>query len=134
FYLGDDHTFRPLARRLSAEHDFKSLGIELPPIGQVKNPYSLRCIAEHFASGIRELQPRGPYMLGGWGAHGLLALETAQHLHEHGQEVVLLVLLETIHPERLRHRRRWIHRIAVSKLRRIECLGASTPLCGPRAN
>src|ERR1700730_19331886 len=111
FYLGDDHTFRPLARRLSTEHEFRSLGIELPSIDQVKNPYSLRGIAQHFANRIRERQTRGPYMLGGWCAHGLLALETAQQLREHGQGVALLVLLETINPERLRQQRRWIRGI-----------------------
>jgi hypothetical protein len=60
FYLCDDHTFRPLARRLNDHHEFQSLGIELPPKDQVKNPHSLRCIAEHFAKRIRERQARGP--------------------------------------------------------------------------
>ncbi len=77
-------------------------------IRKLKNPYSLRCIAEHFAKAIREKRPRGPYMLGGWCAHGVLALETAQILREQGEDVALLVLLETINPERLRKQRRFV--------------------------
>jgi hypothetical protein len=81
-------------------------------ISKVKNPYSLRCIAEHFVKTIRERQRRGPYMLMGWCAHGLLALETAQQLREQGQSIALLILLETINPERLRQQPRWIRGIA----------------------
>jgi thioesterase domain-containing protein len=93
-------------------HGFQGLSIEPHIIGQVKNPYSLRCLAEPFVKMIREEQPRGPYMLEGWCAHGLLALEAAQQLREQGQDVALLVLLETINPERLRPQPRWIREIA----------------------
>jgi thioesterase domain-containing protein len=51
-------------------------------------------------------------MLGGWCAHGVLALETAQILREQGQDVALLVLLETINPERLRRQRRLVQTLA----------------------
>src|SRR5260221_3193726 len=91
----------------------------IPPVecssrddSQTENPYSLRCIAEHFAKAIREKRPRGPYMLGGWCAHGVLALETAQILREQGEDVALLVLLETINPERLRKQRRFVQIMA----------------------
>jgi thioesterase domain-containing protein len=112
FYLGDDPTFRPLARRLSTHQEFQGLNIERPIVGQIKNPHSLRRIAEHFVKMIRERQLRGPYTLGGWYAHGLLALEAAQQLREQGQTIALLVLLETINPERLRQQPRWIRGIA----------------------
>ena len=112
FYLGDDHTLRPLAQRLGADHQIQRVGMEPRIIGKVRNPYSLRCIAEHFVQTIRERQSRGPYILMGWCAHGLLALETAQQLREQGQNIALLVLLETINPERLRRQPRWIRGIA----------------------
>jgi thioesterase domain-containing protein len=41
-------------------------------------------------------------MVGGRCEHGVLALETAQILREQDQDVALLVLLETINPERIR--------------------------------
>jgi thioesterase domain-containing protein len=112
FYLGGDPAFRPLARSLGAVHPFQSLAIEASVILQSKNPYSLRCIAEQFAKAIRERRPQGPYMLGGWCAHGVLALETAQILREQGQDIALLVLLETINPENLRRQRRLVQTLA----------------------
>jgi thioesterase domain-containing protein len=112
FYLGDDPAFEPLARSLGALHPFHSLSVEASVIGELKNPYSLRCIAEHFAKAIRDKRPHGPYMLGGWCAHGVLALETAQILREQGEEVALLVLLETVNPERLRKQRRLVQILA----------------------
>lgn len=112
FYLGEDPAFQPLARSLSAVHPFQSLAIEPLVILESKNPYSLRGIAAEFARTIRERRPRGPYMLGGWCAHGVLALETAQILREQGQDVPLIVLLDTINPERLRGQRRLVQTLA----------------------
>jgi thioesterase domain-containing protein/acyl carrier protein len=112
FYLGGDPTFQPLSRRLRAAHGFHSLGIQASIVRQLKNPYSLRCIAEHFVKAIRERRPHGPYMLGGWCAHGVLALETAQQLREQGQQVALLVMMEAINPACIRRQAQWIRRVA----------------------
>jgi thioesterase domain-containing protein len=117
FYLGNDHAIGPLKGRLSADRPFESLEIGPRIIGKLKNPYSLRCIAEHFVKTIRERQPQGPYMLMGWAAHGLLALETAQQLREERQDVALLVLMETINPECVRRQPRWIRGIARWQIR-----------------
>ena len=117
FYLGGDPTFQPLSRRLRASHEFHSLGIQASIVRQLKNPYSLRCIAEHFVKAIRERKPHGPYMLGGWCAHGVLALETAQQLRQQGQEVALLVMLESINPRRIREQARWTRKIATLQVK-----------------
>jgi len=106
FYLGGDPAAQCLAKNLGGAHRFHRLSIDESVVRELKNPYSLRCIAEYFASVIRENRPRGPYMLGGWCAHGVLALETAQILREQEQDVALLVLLETINPERMRQQTR----------------------------
>jgi thioesterase domain-containing protein len=106
FYLGGDPAARCLAKNLGGAHRFNRLSIDEAAVRELKNPYSLRCIAEYFANVIRENRPRGPYMLGGWCAHGVLALETAQILREQEQDVALLVLLETINPERMRQQTR----------------------------
>jgi amino acid adenylation domain-containing protein len=112
FYLGGDPTFQPFSKRLRAFHEFHSLGIQASIVRQLKNPYCLREMAGHFVKAIRDRQPEGPYMLGGWCAHGVLALETAQQLREQGQDVALLVLLESINPERLRQQSRITRTIA----------------------
>lgn len=105
FYLGEDPASQLVAKG-GAGHEFHRLSIEESCLRQLKNPYSLRCIAEYFAKIIRENRPTGPYMLGGGWVHGVLALETAQILREQGQDVALLVLLETINPARMRQQTR----------------------------
>ncbi|MBV9878883.1 MAG: amino acid adenylation domain-containing protein [Gemmatirosa sp.] len=48
--------------------------------------------AKHLAS-LKEAQPTGPYVIGGYCAGGLVALEMAQRLRAAGDEVKLLVLV-----------------------------------------
>jgi thioesterase domain-containing protein len=115
FYLGGDPAAQCLAKNLGGAHRFHRLSIDESVVRELKNPYSLRCIAEYFASVIRENRPRGPYMLGGWCAHGVLALETAQILREQEQDVALLVLLETINPERMRQQTRLTRMMATAQ-------------------
>jgi thioesterase domain-containing protein len=52
-------------------------------------------MAEYSIAAIRAVQPQGPYILAGYSAGGLLALETAQQLSAAGQEVPLVVLFDT---------------------------------------
>jgi thioesterase domain-containing protein len=107
FYLGGDPTFRPLTQHLSALHEFHSLGMQAAFVRELTDPKSLPAVAEHFVRAIRERRPEGPYMVGGWCDHGLLALETAQQLRAQGQEVALLVMLETRRPGRSMEDPRW---------------------------
>ena len=122
FYLGGDAASQWLAKSLGGPHRFHRLRIQKSVVRELKNPYSLRCIAEYFANAIRENRPRGPYMLGGWCAHGVLALETAQILREQEQDVALLVLLETINPERMR-RQSFLTRIMATAQARMNLFG-----------
>jgi amino acid adenylation domain-containing protein len=117
FYLGGDPTFRPLSQGLRARHAFHSLGIQASIVRNLRNPFSLECIAEHFVHAIRERKPQGPYMLAGWCAHGLLALETAQQLREQGEEVPLVVMLEAANPVRLQEQPRFVRLITRLQLK-----------------
>jgi non-ribosomal peptide synthetase component F/thioesterase domain-containing protein len=98
FYLGGDPTFRPLSLRLSALHEFHSLGMQESAVQSLKDPHSLKCIAAYFVKVIRGRHPHGPYMLGGWCSHGLLALEVARQLRAQGERVALVVMMETANP------------------------------------
>ncbi len=49
---------------------------------------------------IRQIQPEGPYRLGGYSMGGLIALEIAQQLRRAGEEVELLFLLDPMMPVR----------------------------------
>lgn len=53
------------------------------------------CIAE-----MRQVQPHGPYLLGGFSGGGITAYEIARQLEAAGDKVSLLVLLDTPLPER----------------------------------
>ena len=117
FYLGGDPTFRPLSRRLSELREFHSLGVRASLLAKLKDPSSLECIAEEFAKNIRERCPEGPYMLGGWCAHGLLAYETARQLQAQGQEVAQVVMLETANPLRRKQYGGWKRAIARAQLK-----------------
>jgi amino acid adenylation domain-containing protein len=52
-------------------------------------------IAAFFAAAIRQVQPEGPYLLGGWSFGGLVAWEMGRQLRAAGAEVGLVTLLDT---------------------------------------
>jgi acyl-coenzyme A synthetase/AMP-(fatty) acid ligase/thioesterase domain-containing protein len=61
--------------------------------------WSVEAAARRNLSLIRRVQPRGPYFLGGHSFGGLVALETAQRLLRMGEEVGLLVVLDSFPPD-----------------------------------
>ncbi len=56
-------------------------------------------IARYYIKQIREIQPEGPYFIGGYCASGILAFEMARQLKEAGQEPGWLALFEVYTPE-----------------------------------
>ncbi len=71
------------------------------------------CIAE-----MRQVQARGPWLVGGFSGGGLTAWEIAQQLEAAGEEVALLVLLDTPLPVRPALSRRDRALIKLAELRR----------------
>jgi len=81
------------------------LGSEQPVYGlqpkRLEGKYALHLhtqvedMAAHYIQEIRTIQPKGPYLIGGLCAGGVVAFEMAQQLHAQGQEVDLLVLLDS---------------------------------------
>jgi thioesterase domain-containing protein len=47
---------------------------------------------------LREVQPAGPYSLGGWSMGGVVAFEMARQLEQQGETVDLLVLIDSFAP------------------------------------
>ncbi len=56
--------------------------------------------AADYVAELRVVQPHGPYLLGGFSGGGITAFEMARQLEASGEEVALLVLLDTPLPER----------------------------------
>jgi thioesterase domain-containing protein len=54
--------------------------------------------AEEYLQAIRTVQSEGPYLIGGWSFGGHVAFEMASRLREAGQEVALLVAIDTEAP------------------------------------
>ncbi|UCE20065.1 MAG: amino acid adenylation domain-containing protein [Gemmatimonadota bacterium] len=93
---GEAIGFANLARCLGSEQPF--YGLELPtPVGALSDPriedMAAECIRE-----IKTLQPEGPYLLGGACMGGLVAFEMACQLHQQGNEIAVLVLLDSSQP------------------------------------
>jgi len=59
-------------------------------------------MAREFLAELRTVQPEGPYQLGGHCVGGIAALEIAQLLLQEGEEVELMVFLDTERPTPLR--------------------------------
>jgi thioesterase domain-containing protein len=57
-------------------------------------------MAATYLKGLLAVQPKGPWLLGGWSLGGLVAWEMAQILRREGGEVDLLVLIDTPAPGR----------------------------------
>lgn len=60
---------------------------------------TVKDIAAHLISELRQARPHGPYLLTGYSFGGVVAYEMAQQLHDAGEEVPLLVLLDTYAPD-----------------------------------
>jgi thioesterase domain-containing protein/acyl carrier protein len=56
-------------------------------------------MAEAYIAELRTVQPHGPYMLGGFSGGGLAAFEMAHRLRAEGEEVGLLLLLDSRLPQ-----------------------------------
>lgn len=97
FGLGAGPMFRTLARRLGSEQPLIAVDPTLLTPSEVSGSYGMEDLAACLAKQIRDLQPEGPYYLGGICGGGLMAYATASYLMDHGHEVGLLALFEP-HP------------------------------------
>jgi thioesterase domain-containing protein len=62
-------------------------------------PHSqVEAMARHYVALLREIQPEGPYQLGGWSMGGVVAFEMAQQLRTEGEAVSLLALVDSYAP------------------------------------
>ncbi|MBA3533529.1 MAG: non-ribosomal peptide synthetase, partial [Ardenticatenales bacterium] len=59
---------------------------------------SIKEMATTYLAAIRERQPEGPYLLGGWSMGGVVAFEMARQLQAVGEQVALLALFDAMLP------------------------------------
>ncbi|MFD4371313.1 amino acid adenylation domain-containing protein [Streptomyces sp. NPDC058486] len=85
--------YLPLARLVDPEQPL--YGLEDPGLDGGPVTTSLTTLAERYVDAIRAVQPHGPYHLGGWSLGGMVAAEMAGRLTAAGEEVALVVMLDT---------------------------------------
>lgn len=88
-------TFTPLARLLGPEQPFYGLqakGIERRGIPD----YTLQATARRYARLIRDVQPNGPYLIGGHSLGGAIALKVVHLLEAEGEKVSLLAVFDAV--------------------------------------
>ena len=90
---GSPLCYVPLARLLSPS--WRCYGLRAPGMeGEMTPPATVDDIAAHYVAIIRELQPQGPYAIGGWSMGGIIAHEIARQLEQAGAKVAFLALIE----------------------------------------
>ena len=86
--------YQAMARHLGRDrpmYGIRSRGLH----GEADLPARFEEMAAEYIEAIREVQPIGPYRLGGWSAGGLIAVEMAQQLRARGESIEVLALLDT---------------------------------------
>ena len=94
-WFGGGAILRPFAGHLGNHTPVVMLTMPEQNVAAFKPPYAFANVAKSLACRILELDPQGPYLVGGWCLMGLLAYETAHQLELMGKEVNLVVLLDT---------------------------------------
>ncbi len=87
-----------LAKALGPDQPFLGVVLEPGVVAALGDKPDLVTMASALVRSIRAVQPTGPYDLGGFCNSGVLAYETALQLIAAGQEVRLLVLLDSFNP------------------------------------
>jgi amino acid adenylation domain-containing protein/non-ribosomal peptide synthase protein (TIGR01720 family) len=86
--------YRDLARHLGPDRPFYAF--QAPGLTAGQEPLDrIERLAASYLAALRGRQPQGPYLLGGWSFGTYVALEMAQQLQAAGEEVSLLVVLDT---------------------------------------
>ncbi|MCA1566170.1 MAG: phosphopantetheine-binding protein, partial [Acidobacteria bacterium] len=83
-----------LARLLGAEQPVYAL----QALEQDDPHREVETMADSYIEAMREAQPEGPYLLGGWSFGAYVAFEIAARLKREGQEVKLLAILDNAAP------------------------------------
>ncbi len=79
--------------------DIPLYGINNPKAGDEKNAYkTIEEMARDYIKKIKEIQPNGPYRLAGLCIAGVIALEMAHQLKSKGEEVEIVVMIDSFKP------------------------------------
>ncbi|RPK10893.1 non-ribosomal peptide synthetase [Priestia endophytica] len=93
-FMGNVFCYIQLARLLKNHCSFYGLQNPLVERGEI-DELTLSGVVQLYIEEIKRVQPEGPYRLGGWSLGGAIAYKIATVLRNQGEEVELLVLMDT---------------------------------------
>jgi acyl transferase domain-containing protein/thioesterase domain-containing protein/D-arabinose 1-dehydrogenase-like Zn-dependent alcohol dehydrogenase/acyl carrier protein len=92
--------YRELAQQLESEQPV--YGIQAQGVDGKSTPLDqVEAMATQYIRQLQKYQPTGPYLLGGSSFGGMIAYEMAQQLKQQGEDIGLLVLIDTPGPEHM---------------------------------
>jgi thioesterase domain-containing protein len=121
---GNVLNFRDLSQAMGRSQPF--YGVQSRGVDGRSRPHgSIEEMATAYLAEIRQVQPEGPYMLGGYSGGGLVAFEMAQQLTAADEKIALLVLFDTFPPSvadrdiTVAMRLRWLRDLRMGYLKHI---------------
>ncbi len=92
---GNVMNYYPMTQYLPADQPF--YGLQSRGLDGISKPFSsVESMAQAYVEEIRQVQPHGPYILGGGSMGGLVAYEMAQNLVNSGERVDNLIMFDTV--------------------------------------
>ncbi|MEH2313979.1 MAG: beta-ketoacyl synthase N-terminal-like domain-containing protein [Nostoc sp.] len=86
-----------LSLHLGSDQPF--YGLQALGLNGESQPYTrIEDMAAKYIEALREIQPNGPYFLGGWSMGGIVAFEMATQLIRNGDRVAMLAMLDSPAP------------------------------------
>jgi acetoacetyl-CoA synthetase len=86
--------FFQVVKHIQTSHPIQ--GMQAKGIDGTEEPFDrIEDMARFYLDAIRQVQPRGPYLLAGYSLGGLVTLEMAQQLTASGEKVALLAMLDS---------------------------------------
>lgn len=97
--FGNVLNLRHLAHLIGSDRPF--FGLQARGLFGDEDPHrTIEAAATDYIAEMRQVQPHGPYHLGGFSGGGITAFQIAQQLRDEGEEIAALVLLDTPLPVR----------------------------------
>jgi thioesterase domain-containing protein/acyl carrier protein len=95
FAINNTGIYLTLSQRLSQDQSVIALQLFDPTTQRDHLPLTIEETAGQYVRLMRQIQPRGPYVLMGWCSGGTLAFETARQLQEAGEDASHVFMVDT---------------------------------------
>ncbi|ONG50406.1 acetoacetate--CoA ligase [Pseudoroseomonas deserti] len=116
----------PLQKALASRRPL--VGIQARGLEAGQPPHScIMAMARDYIPLIRQVQPEGPYTLGGHSFGGMVAFEIARQLRAAGQQVDQVLMIDTLVHARFLPGRQWLRYRAMRPLRHLQGLLTRRP-------